>query len=1778
MTFRKFLDRIVKHLKNLKNSPASVPPLEAKILVQTVGLFIYMSHKSMTLLAEKDRYNSDNEFSSLINEMFLALGGDPNATTDSQYAKSKYNDLNELLDHLAFLPPEGDLSTRLSYLDSYSNLGVHHLALEAFGNLQSLGKSLRDEDSYRGDKYWFNSLTPLVKKRLGGVELDGYFSTQLPDYCLQVQIICTRRDDQSHGQLSTNLSAWASEKCVKNFEKIVKEGPLDTLLKESPRKEYAKDQLVNYYMGWHMLWFQSFYDAAYSHEYSLWMSSDVLNRDSIKQMIKPDYFLNVFNVEESEALDPQKKELMGFLFFLGLTYIFDVVIYVDEDEKAKSLATLASYYFNPKMVDFYFLYRLNYFLKEYSETNLSHKLLDTTFVKRAQLLDIWFGDNLFECDSGPAMTIGDRRWPSQDGYSRWWAMPVISPYFGVYPYFAQGYNQESERYDEGTTPGIIAKFQEMTKKMQERVDKFNDLAIGVLQGKIDPLSLGVFQRRLETQLGMYPDIYEACKWHFRQNERKTFGQQALKILNKDLGILGEKDRFYQIFHDRNNLKTTMFDAKGFQEIVSLINSLGENALKVFSDPKDVSSLSKKEIDNIAQLNYYFMNFDQSYEKSNSDLEKYQQTVVKIYTDEKFNPSELIDALYKLMSLSVPTEDKGSIEFPEFSLIPKSNLAKKSLENSLLGYLLYAFIREDENPNKEVIGRIFEALNSRLDSVLSELNNLSTSSNEAQISSTLTNISRWIGLTNILGGILGERTDNWGSESAYKGWSDFICNKNLVNKLPKLISVLEEKFKTLSSNLPKDAEKKKIDLLYSIVKLGSNIKSKVFSNNTSEVAKEINGMSLSLEDKKNVIANLAAALTEMFLNLNLSDPITPPEIHSLIPSEYNEKILSLLVTEEIPEEVPEDEKQEEGEKPAEGEENKPEEGEKQAESENKPEEGEQNQEEGENKTEEKDKLSEEDIKKQYFNSWRKFITANYRQFISQLLLAFSKASSSTNSTFEEAVKAVFMTGISKEKHFQEFIESLHKEAERVFEAFTKEGLGKLAELKTDFLPKVNSNQKSGINSLFSTVFYSQFHEKVLKAVPEEHRTFVPATLSEEVLFASSSEINVKFTSLLDEKALALYKKGTEHVFPLGLKVFTEKPSENRLKKNAELYETPSNEFHAAQLKDIELIYQEAKKAILNGSIYTEYAKRLDCANLLITMIWSKEYAEKAAADGIFEHIFKLEGTVNTTILPFIVEMAIGDQIPLENRIEIALKAALLRAASVKELVSHDTIVGLKPLLLERPNLFRKIYQELFTAKELSNAEEKSTSDYSVTLKYGQGNYNYSTLALTFNLNYVDWTSLSQGGDSIVEYLNNSLSQLSKTIVKQLVDAIVVQNEKIWREMVLKDQKSFSDFKNDSELSLQLDHLQQSLLLMNLLLRKYPELRAFASEIKVSTHIFDTTTIDYKELSAPQELTFFDYAIHVIQPPSFPLNAGIVTSFFERGTTAFTLKQGDEVITSHEYFARLAIQKCLNALRVLSDNKELEIYKRRQLNYVYAQTIRNALRTNWKASRYVSQTNLETISQLEEIVADNLSKGRTLADLFELTEVLRIQVHDQMVNAYAHLNLPNAQEYFLRTFVEFTKEEYACIRSIFHFDREYSKLDNYTNKIESNFKDIHLASKIDESKSGPLKVTSIEDPDRKALLVKNIIQGSKLSNKLAFSTGCPWDAYLKNHGETSTLTNSAPGSDPFRKMFEMFRGKNSDLANSAGAILTYADTDLGKVTSNWDLNFTREIQDKRPKPKE
>lgn len=808
---------------------------------------------------------------------------------------------------------------------------------------------------------------------------------------------------------------------------------------------------------------------------------------------------------------------------------------------------------------------------------------------------------------------------------------------------------------------------------------------------------------------------------------------------------------------------------------------------------------------------------------------------------------------------------------------------------------------------------------------------------------------------------------------------------------------------------------------------------------------------------------------------------------------------------------------------------------------------------EDSTETKD-ITSESITRIHLSALKEFITKNEKQFINQIitLCALAPHYSSYNDMMKKAIKNMFSLTSPHSEDFKNQIQKLASEAKQVFQAFASESPEKVKELEVKNLPKVKSNQVAGVNSLMSAFVFRNFHMYVMDAVPESFRTFVPS-LCEDFLLDSALEILRNFKSIIDER----FKKNLIYLtFEGNLEIITDIPSLNRLKMNRELYE--AGEFNETHKEKLEIMYKGVSKTILNYEIYDQYPQEVDCLNLLILMVWNPEYAERCVKDGLIEKIFHLCCDCKTQKIPFIVDILIGDQIPPENRIEISLKAALLNSASVKALSKQEMLESLKPYILAYPQLFKKKFNELFTVSELPQANstetKKSTKNHSLILKR---EFSYSKLEET--------------GENISDYLKKSVRITGRTVVRELIKMIVQTSDKVWKDQ-FSDENDLAHYKmSETTYDLTTD-LDGNFQLLSMILKKYPELKSYAAEEKISTQVFDMKSYLFTELAEPQETTFLDYAVHVLQTPAFPVHASVVTCFFERYTPAYTLKHGDEIITSNEWFAGMVIDKCLQALSAFAANADIEECKRHQLQFVYAQTIRNALRSEWVSSEYATKVNNKVISELEAIINVNLAHGRTLKDLFTLHEVVRIQTHVQIAQAYAQLDPMHAQENLPKNSREAIREEYHCLRSLLHFGRDYEKLDQYYSKTQADVLVDRDPVKGESEKLHAIRIESNEN--RRALLVRAIIEGKPLDYQYVFSHGTAYYAHCRTVIDKDSLALLEPkgtSKDPFTKLFHASRCEADYKKDSTEA------TVLMKITSYLsDVKSTHKREIKGSKP--
>lgn len=807
-----------------------------KLFIQSVSILSHTAHKSLAIYHKQPK-SSDDVYNDALKRLIPPLVGSEEDDSEAGCLATPFNNIIKLIDEFAFVSPEGDTSSKLAYLESFGSLSLHHLGIELFGSLLHLVRIIRQEYASRTDKFWFISLFHVVKTRLQSTELDSYFTTQLPEYLSQVQVFLTAYNDRCNREESTLLLVWVSERCIKFLEEFTKQGgDLDRLLVESPRKDHAKDQLVSFYLGYHNLWYQSIYDGANSIDRNQYITPQFLEKDKLKSLINQVYLIKIFKTEQELA--PQKKELYGFLFFLGLTFLFNLEggsKNDDSKENEKTLTSLMEEYYNPQMVDFTFLYNMMRFCKEELDLSLVKTLNECKFVKEIQIRGLWFSETLFECDAGPSIAYGQRRYVAQYD-NNWWIMPMIGQYFDVDPYFPQRNADEEDLSTEELSLTLKTRMTlEVLEVMKKRLDAFYDRAIDALRGERDPIEIGLEQRRLETQLTMLPDFFMAVRNYLRPEDKKELGLAMLNLFTKEYGLLECKERFHEILEEKNSIHVAYFDADKYFEVLNL--TVDQQVLNAFVSPKDIKTLNRSQLENLGRLAYFADNFSVEKEEEVAESSVLQEQLKTIHTDDRFDAEKVILAMFTLISVG-KFDKSGKIEFPEFSLTPVEKPEMRPLDSSLVGFLLYGLQREKDAPLTEIQERVALAFSGLMGKAIGELKNLNKESKPEEIMTGLEHAETWIKLVGIIGDCMGEPASNWEKDSALIGWAEIIQNGRFLEIFSELVQVLQGLISLVSpKKRDKKTEKKdekkyaKLDklreILTSIIKTTKKIKSKAF---------------------------------------------------------------------------------------------------------------------------------------------------------------------------------------------------------------------------------------------------------------------------------------------------------------------------------------------------------------------------------------------------------------------------------------------------------------------------------------------------------------------------------------------------------------------------------------------------------------------------------------------------------------------------------------------------------------------------------------------------------------------------------------------------------------------------------------------------------------------------------------------------------------------------------------------------------------------------------------
>ena len=1258
--FAPFIPKIVSELKTLKDSAGKEleETWDLRKKLQAIQILFLSAHKLLHVFfgwagQEDVLYETHKLLADSLPTAFAAPSEEP----DSSMFASMITHLDELI----FLPPikPAEIETTVAYVDGLARTTINAIALKCYRSLIKLLKFFRQKTADH-DTIWFPSLFKIVRKRLETAELDAYTTSLLPTYSCQILLLAGAHSNDPTGE-RLNLARFALERCGQICEEIIQKGQLDALLKESKRNHFAKEQLYSYYLPHFML-------IPKSIEEDAWFLDNNFSCDVDLDEFKSQYSLQnaIKNFKFDQELDPKKKQLLSFLFYMFVGNMCYVEVTEGTEDEQKVLAELVNYYYTPKTIDFRFLH---HFMK-YIRYSLPFTKVwgESLFAKQTQMVDIWFGESLFECDCGASLpSTGRRRFLIH--FPDWRELPMYRPYLR-----AQNGNHESDDEDEPSNETMKNQVIRLITILQDRIEKFDELTIEMIQGKLDHLRLGMPQRLLEVQLDIFAFLFDTCKGSLSKDQKKEIATLLFNLFNGKLGVLRIPRSIEEAIIVQNEGIPILWTTDTYFEIIYIL--INPNVIQ-YASQGQFKSLDKGELKGLARINKLSMYFD--VDREEALREQLAQLAVferqKLHEDERFDPKMVLEALYNLVLPAIKEESNLSniTTVPVYFYGSESKVVKREIKKSLAGYLLYGLV-EGEESFFFVQPRAFESAEQFIQGIISELNAFDEKSSIEEITPVFQRLEGWICVINLLCNALDELTFCWMTESSFKGWSELLQARGLTQTLSAVVKALSSE-KLLENPHSPEIRKNSAKSLHAIIELFSDLKEK---------CGEIDGWLSSKfmpNEKNELLASFTSMTYKLFLEINLSS-ITFLTNREAIPKDVQIYLFSLLFQrelqddfqEQIPEDLGADNEEEIGEDvfdfPME-------------------------------------ELGSLTLSEVQATMWKKFVSQNYKLLIPQLLLASGFLESSELHILEKTVVSIFGCRASQSKKFKKYLLSLREEADVVFQAFISESPEKLHQFKLKALPSLQANSESGACALLSALLFVRFYQMILSSVPENRRAFLPTTLSDTPIMENAPILLANFSNIADKE---LKESMTLSNMADIMSVLKEGPTKDRVKLISELYSLSQEQCREEeQLKKLDQIYSGIKKSILNSILYDESVIKMECNSLLALLIWEKSYREQALKDGLFAHLFTLKGDVKTTVVPFILELFIDEQVPPEIRIEIALKAALLRTANIGSMKNKEMIAGLNLLMQAYPKLFIQKFHEIFTIEELPNDARKSNQE-------------------------------------------------------------------------------------------------------------------------------------------------------------------------------------------------------------------------------------------------------------------------------------------------------------------------------------------------------------------------------------------------------------------------------------------------------------------------------------
>ena len=1007
------------------------------------------------------------------------------------------------------------------------------------------------------------------------------------------------------------------------------------------------------------------------------LDEDHANFNRIRPLVDVKSLIQLFSV----PAEGEKKTLQSVLFFTLLTSYLSLESFkidTPSEEECNTLIGLISEYHNPLAPEFKFLKELNKFFNDSESNILRNCLLKNSFVKNTLRVKLWFNDEILRCD-----TVAE-----YSGERVSYCYQALTETLEEMEQFSEDSMAEEEA--EKVTKAQNQKAKEAIKLVVQDVKtliaRTNDEIIeGVLQGEMDLLIFVFRQRFILSHMDPLRDYLESVGKYLKSEDYTEILPELEEIFRIGYGFLPERAIEDLLSQDAyvsvNNQTETLKDAQvinSYLSIMEILGQFGPAAFDLFGSSESARQLSRSEIGLFQRIHYLYKNWQRLKVLDKPDREDLKGREQKL-------SSSAIQIIYRIFLAFVSKDDSldDETEVPTMNLFGTRRMMdiSDSLMNFILGGVFYASKYLESNS----IDVLMDSLAKLLETETQVLKALKEDQLESkppreiydQIYATLRVVS--LVATN-----LDDLYATINQISIKEGYIKIAFHKELLERFLDCVEAAEEYDSLLASKLEptliEKFAKQRSRIKFTLIKFVTRMSNRLLGESSQLLFTEYEARGFSQEEQLRMVDRISQLNYRVFTLINVSHFTCFAQEGQLIENSYkNQEIFSLVDNQPI-QELP--------------------------------------------NNEEKD-LTIFELKRK--EAIQNTVVKNYTKIFQQFILLQGLPG---NDNLHNSIKDLFEQLASNEE-FQKFIHNLIQETQLIFHWFASEPVDKLADLAVKHLPLIQTQANSAVKAFFSAFLFKKLYEALLRDLPSEKRAFL-----EEQKFdfgASREDIYDKLIQLDQEFIRKLLAPNLFPKFTTEFQYSTS--SESRAREHCKLYEIPFSEFTEHEKAVLESIFKGALTTLRNWQFYDKRDVSQDCVNLLLLTVWDSTYVERIQKDNIVDLLLKLEGEAKTNVIPFILDRLVGDVIPLQHRIEIALKAAFLKPIKSAVLKEERSLYYLQVFNQADPKTFIQLVEELLTAIEFNPKESNVIGKknkgkkkgelwrHSFRLKDGVGSYHH-----------------------------------------------------------------------------------------------------------------------------------------------------------------------------------------------------------------------------------------------------------------------------------------------------------------------------------------------------------------------------------------------------------------------------------------------------------------------